>query len=361
MENTGLSPLGGPLDVRPGGAYVIHTLAEESAMAIVEAAFESEQELQDWVYGKFDSFLPHCFLVPGFQVTTISGKKGVPDGFAFNYDAREWYVVECELLEHGVWPHIAEQITRFVVALQNPATLRKVRDKLFEHVMDEERAGDVAQALGTTSERLHQQLELFIETSQPQVAVFIDDVNRDLQDMAHALDTPTRIFRVQKFLVNGSAEYYSPDRHAPAVESEPSDEGTDSVYDVIELLGGGSLEATVHRFKCYKLSGGDVVHLKRSKFHEANQYYWYGVSTAALGYIRQYSVTHIVFVMGDFGFAKVPMSVVHEFLQHTRVSRNPDGSVRHYHCLISHGPEPELFWSNDQPKQPLTDYFQLFD
>lgn len=201
-------------------------------MPMTEASFDSEQELQDWVYANIDSFLPSCYLVPGFQITTISGKNGVSDGFAFNLDAREWYVIECELLRHGVWPHIAEQITRFVVALQNPDTLRKIRERLFEYVLGEEHMDSAAASLDTTP---------------------------------------------------------------------------------------------------------------------------------ALRYIREYGVTHVVFVMADPGFVKVPMPVIDEFLEHTNTSSNPDGTVRHYHCLISPGPEPELFWSNDRPKYPLAEHFQPFD
>jgi len=100
-------------------------------MAIIQADFDNEAELQTWVEGNLSQFLPGVFAISGCRVTTVSGKHGVPDGFAFCFTQRQWYVIENDLLAHGVWPHIAEQITRFVVALQNPATRRKIRDHLF--------------------------------------------------------------------------------------------------------------------------------------------------------------------------------------------------------------------------------------
>ena len=100
-----------------------------------EATFDNEEELQNWAFSSIDTFLPQSYLMSGFQISTISGKNGVPDGFAFDFENREWCLIECELLGHGVWPHIAEQITRFVVALQNPETLRKIRDRLFEYIL----------------------------------------------------------------------------------------------------------------------------------------------------------------------------------------------------------------------------------
>jgi len=142
-------------------------------MAITESNYNSEKELQDWVFANINNFLTGSYLVNGFQITTVSGKNGVPDGFAFDFVNREWYLIECELLSHGVWPHIAEQITRFVVATKNPETLRKIRDRLFEHLVDEKITDNVCAALNTATERLHQQIEIFVEGIQPALVVFI--------------------------------------------------------------------------------------------------------------------------------------------------------------------------------------------
>ena len=122
-------------------------------MAISEAQFDSEQELHDWAVANIHTFLPNAIFIRGFQVTTTSGKKGVPDGFAFNFHDREWFVIESELLQHGVWPHIAEQIVRFVVAMQNPQSRRKVRDRIFEHLIETNQSNAVAVVLQTNLER----------------------------------------------------------------------------------------------------------------------------------------------------------------------------------------------------------------
>lgn len=330
-------------------------------MAIDEAAFENEKELENWAFSNLTRFLPDSHLVKGFQIGTMSGKHGVPDGFAFSIPNREWYVIECELLSHGVWPHIAEQITRFVVALQNPESMRKIRDRFFEHVLEQGISSEIVSLFGTLPERLHQQLELFLESVTPKVIVFIDEANRDLNDMAQALDIPVSIFRVNKFTVDGKAEYYSPDVKAPVIESQPSDEGPKVEYDIIELLGGAKLEASIRRFKCYSLGDGSIVCIKKSRFYPDLNGYWYGISTSSLEHMREHHVTHVVFVMADFGFVNVPMSVIEEFLKHTLTSKNPDGTVRHYHLYISHSPEPELYITNDLPKFSLGEGFQPFD
>src|SRR5581483_4559840 len=151
-------------------------------MPITERDFDSESELQRWVYSNSQTFFGDCILLPGFRITTPSGKHGVPDGFAFSFEQRRWWIVECELLAHGVWPHIAEQITRFVVAARNPGTLRQVRDKVFERILSDDLQNSVATALETTTTRLLQQIELFVEGISPALAIFIDDTDQDLVD-----------------------------------------------------------------------------------------------------------------------------------------------------------------------------------
>lgn len=330
-------------------------------MSILEAKYDSEGELQNWVFSNILSFLPTCHLISGFQIKTSSGKAGVPDGFAFDFTNREWYIIECELLSHGVWPHIAEQITRFVVAQKNPESLRTIRDKLLEDILKSGNLADITKQLNTSNERLLQQIELFIESVQPTLVIFIDESNKDLEDMTQALDVPTRVFRIKKFLVNKKPEYFCPDRNEPVLVTEPTERTQTDEYDIIELLGGGKLESSSGRFKCYKLNDESIVYIKKSKYYEKNDYYWYAITPAGLEYTDEFKITHVIFIMGEFGFVKVPVNIVKEFIANTGVSNNLDGSIKHFHLLISHGPKPELFWSNEKPKFQLADYFQSFE
>jgi len=332
-------------------------------MAMNECPFENEAELELWAFNNLSLFLGDCITLGKIQIETPAGKLGVPDGFAFNLEDREWYLLEAELLSHGVWPHIAEQVTRFVVALQNPKTLRKIRDRFFEELLSQNNSVRFAELLGVEVERLLQQVELFVEGVQPSVVIFIDDTNQDLRDFAQALDTPTRIYRIKKFLVDGKPAFYSPDQAAPILETAPEEKVSGGTHDidVIEQLGGGTPVSGQGRFKYYKLSDGRAIHIKRSKFHEKNSYYWYGVNASTLEQARELGVTHFVFVLGTWGFSMVPIDKVVQFCQATKVSRNPDGSIRHYHILISPEPEPELYFSNEVPRIDLSAETQPFE
>ncbi|MFT3743780.1 MAG: hypothetical protein QM785_05740 [Pyrinomonadaceae bacterium] len=310
-------------------------------MPITDAPFDSEKELESWVYENIGTFSPDCVLIPGFRITTPSGKHGVPDGFVFNFRLRSWWIVECELLRHGVWPHIAEQLTRFVVAGQNPSTLRQLRDRLFDVILSRGLEEDASMFLDTDATRLFQKLELFIEGVQPSIAVFIDDTNQDLTDFCNALDVPTEIYRVKKFLVNGRSEYYSPDKSEPAIATLPSEAARPSstAYDAIERLGGG--EVVNSRLNVYKLADGRVVKLQYSKFHESHQTYWFGISPRPYQTAKELGVSEIVFVLGEEGFVVVPTYKVDAYLESAYQTKNPDGSIRHYHMYIS--PAPDVF------------------
>lgn len=334
-------------------------------MAILELAFDKEEDLERWVFSNLDEFLGKSILLKKFFIETPAGKGAVPDGIAFNFTDGEWYVLECELIKHGVWPHIAEQITRFVVALQNPDTLRKIRDRVFEYIMAENLASEIAGQLETSRDRLLQHIELFIEGVKPQVVIFVDDTTQDLEDFARALEIPTAIYRVKKFQVNGQLEYYSPDTTAPVLLTEPDDRGKASHQDIeiIEALGGGTLHPNSgrQRFRAFQLHDGRVIQVKRSKFHERNEYYWYGINPSTLEKSDELGTSHYVFVLGTWGFVTVPIETVREYCRSTKVSKNPDGSIRHYHVLISPEPEPVMYWSNDSPRFALADFAQSFD
>jgi hypothetical protein len=329
-------------------------------MAITDATFDNEQELQTWAFSNSGTFFGKSTLISGFRITTPTGKSGVPDGFAFNFAQRRWWLVECELLTHGVWPHIAEQVTRFVVAIRNPATLRQVRDKVFEALVSTNSEAAVSEALGTIPTRLLQQLELFVESVSPSLAVFIDDTNQDLEDFCTALDITSEIYRVRKFIVNGQAEYYSPDRNQPAIVSdvEADKKGGSALFEAIERLGGGELVSSKN--KCYRLQDGRIVKVQSSKLYENKQLFWYGVNPPSYGQAKSLGCSAVVFVMIGEGFVVLPLSILDDYFKTTWTSENPDGTVRHYHVQIAPPPKVVLIGARDCPDMDVTKYFQAF-
>ena len=92
------------------------------------------------------------------------------------------------MIEHGVWDHIAEQIIRFIVASKNDSTKRIIRDKFFEKIEGDSQIGTISKQLNVDNHRLMQYIDNILESNTPEIAIFINDVNEDLEDMIEALN-----------------------------------------------------------------------------------------------------------------------------------------------------------------------------
>jgi hypothetical protein len=122
--------------------------------------------------------------------------------------------------------------------------------------------------------------------------------------------------------------------------------------ETIRQLGGGSQIKSQY----YALSSGQKVLVTNSKHYPKDRYYWYGISPGGLRGCEELGITHVAFGMGTKSIALVPVEEVKEFIKGTNATKNVDKSIRHYHVLISDGPEPEMYWSDTKPKVQLKPY-----
>ena len=211
-------------------------------MGIEQKKFDNEQELQDWVENHIVDFFGDVIYIPGnFFITTKRNKGGKPDGFILDLNNSSWTIVETELLHHGVWNHIAEQIMRFIVASKNDSSQRKIRDIFFNEIERLKLIPSLAKKLDISEPRLIQRIETIVESQTPDIAIFIDEINEDLEDMIEALNATVKVFKVQKYQANGQIEYLSPDGNKSAVETT-----IEEVKDIkgnqigsLDLMGGG--------------------------------------------------------------------------------------------------------------------------
>ena len=108
----------------------------------------------------------------------------------------------------------------------------------------------------------------------------------------------------------------------------------------------------------YRTGGGQLLNVKYSKRH--SEYYWFGVHASLWDEIARTGVTHLVLILVPDGFAAVPVPVMQQYIADAGFSPKTDGSVRHYHVLVSaHGP-PELFHHGKPARIPLQQYYTKF-
>ncbi len=310
-------------------------------MAIEPAEYNNEDELQSWVdkniYNVFGDDI--IYVNEQFKIKTKRNKGAIPDGFILDLKNSSWMIIENELIHHDVWNHIAEQVMRYIVAAKSNTTQRKIRDKFIEKIEDENKIETISDQLNISIHQLTQHIENIIENNTPEIIIFIDKVNEDLEDMLEALNATTRVYEVKKYMVNNQIEYQSPKDVKISFETTVEDVN-DSKGDkagVLELLGGGQLMSIVNNVSFYELDNKEKVSIKYSKLH--NNRYWYGVTSRSLKEYENQGITHIVFNLGNQSIVKLPIGNLKEYLNYVNTAKNLDNSIKHYHVVIKDDPK----------------------
>ena len=163
-------------------------------MAIKRIPFDNEMELDLWVQSNHKRFFGDVLFFKGnFLINTKRKKGSKPDGFILDLNNSSWTIIEAELLKHGVWDHIAEQIIRFIVAANNNDSQRKIRDLFFNEIEKNGLIQSLCKKLNLSESRLIQKIENILESQTPEIAIFIDDINEDLEDMVEAVRRQTKV------------------------------------------------------------------------------------------------------------------------------------------------------------------------
>ena len=58
-------------------------------------------------------------------------------------DSRRWYIAEAEVSHHSVWNHIVPQITKQIIAANNPVTKQQLIEIAIDHVRDNKTLQDM--------------------------------------------------------------------------------------------------------------------------------------------------------------------------------------------------------------------------
>jgi hypothetical protein len=119
-----------------------------------------------------------------------------------------------------------------------------------------------------------------------------------------------------------------------------------------ERLGKGSRYIS-------RVADGKVLNIKYSKQH--TNYYWFGLHGSLWEDIGKVGVTHIVFILLPHGYVTVPVRVMKEYIAEAGISPKSDGTVRHYHVLISTEAKPELFHHGKPNRIPINQYYTRFE
>jgi uncharacterized protein with ParB-like and HNH nuclease domain len=137
-----------------------------------------------------------------------------------------------------------------------------------------------------------------------------------------------------------------------AAEEEVQDDVRLLIAKVIDHFGGEKERLGKGNRIFYQVGDGKVLNIKYSKRH--SEYYWFGFHASLWEDIGKAGATHVVFIL-------LPVAVMREYIAEAGFSPKSDGTVRHYHVMISTDSKPEMFHRGKTGRIPLKPYYTKFE
>lgn len=231
---------------------------------LIEAKFDSEQELEDVVLANSEYFFgPSSILIPKKLIKTKDGFGTIPDGFAVDLASRNWYIVEAELIHHNVWGHIAPQVAKQLIATIRPETRQLLTEILVQMVMDDENVKE--KFIDEKIKEIDIRKVLFeIFEKPPIIGMPIDEVTNDLKEWAETLKNDVKLWIVSKYIEFGNPEnvaYDIPEEYRPVLDtsdrnSKPKSGITTYDVSISDLMEAGLIIENEQVTMPYKPRGG---------------------------------------------------------------------------------------------------------
>jgi hypothetical protein len=232
----------------------------------IKSPFDSEAELEQVIVDNYEYlFGPTSFYLPKAKIKTADGVGTIPDGFVIDIGQKKWYLVEAELVHHSVWNHIAPQVTKQLLASQQPITKRTLIDLAVLQYKAESYTKEKFDDLSIAEINVRQVVGDILETD-PIIGIPIDGVTNDLREWARTLKYKVKLWVVSKFVeLNKPTNivFEFPEEFKPELdteeESQPKKANTEiAQYDVelIDLINAGLINVADKLIMAYKPRNG---------------------------------------------------------------------------------------------------------
>lgn len=203
----------------------------------IAASFANEDEIERVVLENAEYiFGPDSIMLPKSLIRSADGSGTIPDGYAIDFASRRWFIVEAELSAHSVWGHIAPQVSKQIVAAQQPASRKLLIEVVINRLRDDQMLKERIDEMGIAEIDIRKVLTEIME-SRPIVGIPIDHVSADLREWAQTLKNEVKLWIVRKlvdFKDPSAILYEIPDEYRPVFDtSEESDNNQIATfYDV---------------------------------------------------------------------------------------------------------------------------------
>ncbi len=230
----------------------------------VASSFENEEEIERVVMHNAEFiFGPDSIMLSKLLIKSAEGSGTIPDGFTIDFSSRRWFIVEAELSSHPVWTHIAPQVSKQIVAAQQPASRKLLIEIVVNRVREDSSLKNKSEEPGIDEIDIRQVLTEIIE-SPPIVGIPIDHVSSDLLEWAQTLKNEVKLWIVRKLVDLRNPDeilYEIPDEFRPVfdtTDSTPERNGK-MFYDVsiLDLIEARLLAPQSKLAMAYKPCGGE--------------------------------------------------------------------------------------------------------
>lgn len=151
--------------------------------------YKDEDELEGMVIEHYkEIFGENSIFFMKRKIKTLSGMGSIPDGFVFDLEKNDWYILEIELSSHDPYKHITPQITKFNRSYLNPNNVKTLRESFYKNINDEPEKKIMFEL--KRIKEIHKFITDLIDT-EPKIVIIIDNITQDLIDVSQSLPFET--------------------------------------------------------------------------------------------------------------------------------------------------------------------------
>jgi hypothetical protein len=227
--------------------------------------FETERELEEIVLANYHLLYGDQALLFGkAQIKTDDGKGTVPDAYVVDLDSKCWYVVEVEMLHHGVYDHIVRQLTKQINAAASHQAKTILRQRFVAEIEKNKDYRKLFKDAEIPEIKIAEVIEEILR-EPPRISISIDATSADLESWAASLKYRVLIQQIVRYRnrSNGDSMVQFPDLElAPGIElggdngetSVDAGKGRDLLLRLIDakLLRVGQRLTTSHKKQVFE-------------------------------------------------------------------------------------------------------------
>ncbi len=199
-----------------------------------EEQFSKESELEGVLYEHYRLLYgDESLIFTKSQIKTAEGTKTIPDAFVINVEDREWFIVEAELLHHGVYEHIVKQVTKQIIAATNPETKALLKHEFVDFILENKEYLRLFHDLEIPDTHIERVVGEILD-KDPIISIPIDAVNRDLEAWAKSLRFTVVPSIIHKFKNRETGELFFefPDPEQAAMDHGTGIDWNEEVYQL---------------------------------------------------------------------------------------------------------------------------------